>query len=66
MHKLTPPVTDCLKCGAEDSFIVPRYQAMVGGADGVTGVMIWDCLICGFELNTKPLDDEAPPNVTGA
>ena len=61
MHKLTPPATDCPKCGCEHAFTRnPQYQELLGGEDGIYGVMTCECNICGFQLNTKPLDDEAP------
>ena len=67
MHKLTPPAADCPKCGHETAFPWhPRYQEMIGAADGVIGVMAWECQICEYELHTKPLDGKAPPNETGA
>ena len=62
MHKLTPPATDCPKCGAAHSFIVPRYQALMGAADGETGVMAWDCQICGYEMHPKPSGTKCIPS----
>ena len=61
MHKLTPPAADCPKCGCDDEFgKQPRYQELLGGADGITGVMIWECATCGYELHTSPLDGKVP------
>ena len=35
MHKLTPPETDCPKCGCEHAFPWhPRYQEMMGSRMG--------------------------------
>ena len=49
MHKLTPPAADCPKCGCEHGFIGhPRYREMIGGADGISGVIEWECEVCGY------------------
>ena len=42
------------------------YQALISAPDGVIGVMVWECVVCGYEMHTKPLDEKAPPNETGA
>ena len=60
MHKLTEPEADCPKCGDEHAFSVPRYQALIGAPDGVYGVMVWECGLCGYKLHTEPLDGKAP------
>ena len=63
---LRPRPSTRLKSWASKTDRRPRYQELMGGADGVYGVMVWECVVCWYELHTKPLDDEAPPNETGA
>ena len=60
MHKLTIPETDCPKCGCEYVFKGPRYQELLGGADGISGVMEWGCGVCGYKLHSSPLDGKVP------
>ena len=63
MHKLTPPATDCPKCWCGDGFVgqPPQYRELFQSADGISGVMEWECGVCGYELHTTPLDGKAPP-----
>ena len=62
MHKLTRPDADCPKCGCEHGFVGrPRYREMFQSADGISGVMEWECGVCGYALHTSPLDGKEPP-----
>ena len=61
MHKLTPPDADCPKCGCERAFVDrPEYREIHGSADGISGVMEWECGVCGYAMFTEPLDGKAP------
>ena len=63
MHKLTPPAAHCPKCGCENAFStrVPRYLEIMTstGTGRTTGVMVWECRVCGFAMHTEPLDGKA-------
>ena len=62
MHKLTRPDADCPKCGCEKAFSrVPRYRETTASTGRRSGVMAWECGVCGYELHTSPLDGKAPP-----
>ena len=66
MHKLTRPNTDCPKCGCEDGFPgVPKYREIIGSADGISGMMVWECWVCGYERHTKPYDEHGAATAVG-
>ena len=66
MHKLTRPDADCPKCGCENAFSrVPRYLEVMGSADGISGVMEWECGVCGYAMHTKPYDEHGAATAVG-